>query len=90
MPHLFDIVAYTYRADLYCPECIVDVAGGILGRESAFHLDSTESRLNALAKARGIDREDEATFDSDDFPKVVFRDQVEDENRCGECGCELD
>lgn len=33
-----------------------------------------------------MDRYDERTFDSDDFPKVVFRDQLSDGDTCGTCG----
>ena len=34
------------------------------------------------------DRADEYTFDSDDFPKVVFRDQINDDV-CGSCWSQL-
>ncbi len=44
-----------------------------------------ETALDFIAKLQGIDRYDEATYDSEDFPKVVFRDQVEDDDVCGIC-----
>lgn len=87
MSRPFDIVAYVYRADLYCPECLPDVM-----QRRADLLDvypagfNTEAWLDRCAEVLGIDREDESTFDSDDFPKVVFRDQLEDDERCGRCG----
>lgn len=80
----WDIVGYTYRADIWCPSCIVGCAkvwGGTLGRP-----DDAEEMLDACAKIRGIDREDERSFDSDDFPKVIFASDVDDCEFCGECG----
>jgi hypothetical protein len=50
----------------------------------------TEEALDFLAQRRGIDRYDEHTFDSGDFPKVIFRDQVTDDDVCGVCGEKLD
>jgi len=31
----------------------------------------------------------EDTFDSDEFPKVVFRDQVSEADVCSECGASM-
>ena len=88
-----NIAAYTYQADLYCPTCIVPELGIELGAIPA------ETFLNVAATARGIDREAEETFDSGDFPKVAFADQLrlypeypnyseggdETADRCGRC-----
>jgi hypothetical protein len=38
-----------------------------------------------LASIRKINLEDEYSWDSDDFPKVIFADQVEDKEYCGNC-----
>jgi hypothetical protein len=35
-----------------------------------------EDQLDGLARNLGIDRENERTYDSGDFPKVIFADQV--------------
>lgn len=88
----FDIVGYTYQADIYGPECIVGLVARDLGVEhdTAGAGFTVESALDALASAAAIDRQDERSFDSDDFPKVVFRDQLEPDDRCGECGRRLD
>lgn len=37
----------------------------------------------------GIDRTDETSYDSGDFPKVIVADQVEASERCGLCGTAL-
>lgn len=74
----YDIVAYTYAADIHCPECISEMFGGSI-------LDSTDSVLDRAARAAGIDRDDDRSFDSDDFPKIVFCDQIEQTEYCGTC-----
>jgi hypothetical protein len=81
------VVGYSYRADQYCPECLnreITPAGHnqVIG-------SSVEEMLDRLAEAAGIDRENEWSFDSGDFPKVILSYQVEgdpDTDRCGRCG----
>lgn len=95
MAQPFDIVAYVYQADIYCPDCIADLAtrriselaSGSTIRERVGIFPDPEALLNRWAGLIGLDREDEATFDSGDFPKVVFRDQLEEDEHCGSCGC---
>lgn len=78
------IAAYMYRAELFCPNCIV----------SQMHWSPTEDRSSAedslddMAHVAGIDRQDEWSFDSDNFPKVVFSDELADDY-CGGCGEKL-
>ena len=98
MTHAFDIVAYTFQADTFCPECIVSQLP--TGDGEAFdgwgiaerypHNVAVEANLTEIATAFGIDRMDEHTFDSGDFPKVVFSSQVEEQEWCGSCGSEID
>ena len=84
-----DIIGYTYQAEIYCPKCLFDrmeentiIPSGIMAMDA-------EDALDALALAVGIDRHDEQSYDSDEFPKVVFSfDAVADET-CGNCGGEL-
>ena len=86
------IVGYQFQADLYCGRCAIDA---LLGTEDAARYwvaghGDVENIFDNLARARRIDREDEYSFDSDDFPKVVFYgDVLEDGENCGTCGCEL-
>lgn len=80
----FDIVAYMYKADIFQPEDIVEHMAN--NAAVPIHLWpqvldgnlSAEEALDIIAADAGIDRENESSFDSDDFPKVVFRDQYED------------
>lgn len=87
--------AYVFQADLYCPGCIVGrlptgpgeaFDGWALG---AGVVMPVEANLNEIAVAFGIDRDDESTFDSDEFPKVTFGHELESRDRCGGCGRRL-
>lgn len=88
----FDIVGYTFNADSYCPPCVVEMLPTGPGQPfdgwklaPGVHM-STEANLDELAYAFGIDRSDEPTFDSSEFPKVIFASQVESaEEVCGRC-----
>jgi hypothetical protein len=72
------IVAYTFRADTYAPAAIL--AALPTGDGELYNAAEVETALDELALAFGIDRADECTFDSADFPKVVFASQVDDWN----------
>lgn len=76
-----DVVGYTYKADIYCPACIIRVANYGLPCNNA----NAERVLDVLAEGKRINRGDETTFDSDDFPKVIFRNQVENYDTCESC-----
>lgn len=86
-----DIVAYTYKADTYCPTCIVEELRRRITGYGPFDwtLDA-ETVLDQVALANGIDRYEETTFDSDEFPKVVFRDAlvaaIDDDSHYNNCG----
>lgn len=85
MAKAWDIAGYTYRADTYCPECIV-VALVQAGEASPAGYDMrAEDLLDQIAGANAIDRGDERSFDSGDFPKVIFESDVEDDI-CAGCG----
>lgn len=97
--HATIIVGYTYRADNYCPPCIVEQlrAGGFT--KIAPTSIGVDQELDNVAERFDIDRTDERSFDSGDFPKVIFGNQVHDgchaangyepgqcADRCGGCG----
>ena len=88
----FDIVGYTFNADNYCPNCIIDVLP--TGDNEAFGgwqlangiKMSVEDNLSEIAYAFSINRNDESSFDSDEFPKVIFADSEWDiKSVCGSC-----
>lgn len=80
------ITGYTFRADTYCPTCMANSMVKFVGEEQQGpdHWQ-VEDLLDSIAASLGIDREDERTFDSGDFPKVVFSTD-DDGIECGQCG----
>jgi len=88
-PKSFDIAGYTYNADIYCRMHIVPAIDGQAEVPEA----EVEAKLDYLAKMLGIDRYDERSFDSGDFPKVIFESQAceEEHDVCGfpNCGTRL-
>lgn len=77
-----EVVAYVFRADIFCPACILSQvnSSSVVGL-----LEDTEGALDTFAKVRGIDRYDEHTYDSEEFPKVIFSDLVDGSDICGAC-----
>ena len=88
----YDVVGYSYRADNYCLTDIVEKVYTDNGwvPPTTVYLGH-EHNLDVLAQGLGIDRRDERTFDSDDFPKVILADQSCDvvHDLCGRCGIDL-
>lgn len=69
-------VAYQWESELYSPDGLVEAMIG-KGRAAPAARDmSVEDVLDQIAGAEAIDREDEYSFDSDDFPKAVTHDQM--------------
>lgn len=83
-----NIDAYTYQASILCPNCaaLAVVANNHLPVDT----DAlSEEILGQAAALLDVDRGDEYSFDSDDFPKVVFSHQIEQDESCETCGCDL-
>lgn len=87
----WDVVGYVFQADIYCPDCIIGQLP--TGEGQAFDgwalapgadLMSTEDNLAEIAAAFQIDRQNESSFDSGDFPKVIFASDADCE-QCGHC-----
>ena len=77
------VVGYTYRADVWCRACI---AARFTLR--GYHVHDSETTLDLAAQRAGINRRDERSFDSGEFPKTILSLSVNDETweHCGECG----
>ena len=91
--HATDIVGYTFCADNLCPACTVAAVTSD-SRYDGWALApgvrmSAEDNLSEIAAAFGIKRDDESSYDSGDFPKVIFASMAEDDETCGNCGEEL-
>ena len=83
-----EIAAYTYRAEICCPSCVIEVMIAAGDASPAARDMPPEDVLDQCAGASAIDRGDEASFDSDEFPKVVFL-HLLDDAICDVCRSEL-
>lgn len=84
-----EIVGYSFRADIYCPEDTADAVARYVDRQFGLYAgkmayETVEEYLGRVAGHLGIDRYDERTFDSDEFPKVIFPNMADSEY-CGTC-----
>lgn len=91
MSQPYDVVGYTFQAATFCPRCIVPIVEGSIDYPPVASVSglSAEGGLGLLAKALHLNRMDESSYDSGDFPKVIFRDQLDDTemalNTCDVC-----
>ena len=79
-----DIVGYTYDVENLCPSCTLE---SVVLYPKDF--SNVERGLDEAALVLKIDRQDENSFDSSTFPKVIFASQVEDDEQCEHCGEKL-
>lgn len=85
----YDVVGYSYQADLWCPFCAEQAmiaAHGDKVAPPALYPDTVEG----WAPIAGIPCHDDGTpdehlYDSGDFPKVVLCDQADADDRCCDC-----
>ena len=94
MNKAWDIVGYTFNADIYCPEHIIAAlptgdGEAYDGWAVAQPWVNVEDNLSEIAYAFQIDRMDERSFDSGDFPKVVFDSSTEGDEFCATCGRQI-
>lgn len=82
----WDIVGYSLEGETLCPKDVIEVLIERGEASPAARDMRTEDALDQIAGANGIDRQDERTFDSGDFPKVVFASDVQDDEFCDRCG----
>jgi hypothetical protein len=83
-----EVAAYTYRADIDCPDCLIAgmIDAGDAGDAAPAARDMpAEDVLDQCAEAAAIDRTDETSFDSSEFPKVVLLDQIREGDTCRRC-----
>lgn len=75
-----DIVGYTFRAENLCVSCTAAAVGWTGAGDQRTFIDNA-------GRLRGVNVDDERSYDSGDWPKVIFDSQVEDpDERCGSCG----
>ena len=71
------IVGYVFKAETFCTEHIkLEVNRHLLKTLGIYDNETnkldTELYLNVHANKLGINRMEESSFDSDDFPKIIF------------------
>lgn len=75
------IVGYTYRSENWMPEAIVNQLttnpGDMAHARGRTARGDVEKHLDLLARIYGVDRTDESSYDSSDFPKVIFADALD-------------
>ncbi len=81
-----EFVEFELRQMEYTTDQINEIASLGPGYDSGVYAWRSEALLKRLANHWNIDLDDYYSFDSDEFPKVVFADQIEGRERCGECG----
>lgn len=72
------IIGYVFNTELYCPPCMGEVYTG--EAVAAYYVEAT---LDAHARLHGINRADENTFDSSEFPKLIV--STDGMERCDKC-----
>jgi hypothetical protein len=80
-----EVAAYAYRASLLCPPCLIEAMIATRDASPAARDMLVEDVLDQCAAADPIDRTDETTFDSYEFPKVVHVDQLPAAVACDGC-----
>ena len=81
--------AYVYKADIYHPLCVAYAGNLVAYSAMPIHprsVDEVERGLSTLAKGLGIDREDEYSYDTDEFPKAVSPFIDFEQSTFGSCG----
>lgn len=98
------IIGYTFNTDIYCADGCILVALGQVTQEQMdaatyiteltahFGESTVEDTLGVIASRRGIDRMNERSYDSGDFPQVVFHyhEFLDYCPRCAGCHAPLD
>lgn len=82
-----DIVGYTFNAANYCPACMRRIAANEAeanGKNSEFV--PLDTLLDYWAEREWWNREDETSYDSNDFPKVIFFSDCDPSETCEKCG----
>jgi hypothetical protein len=81
------VVGYAYMAAFWCPKCLRDELYLQKKVQREHKKLPPEEILDLIAFHNGINRQDEYSFDSYSFPKVVFATDVEfGEDFCTNCG----
>lgn len=79
------VAAYNYDADIYCCRCTIHRLVEEKKLAPPAYDMPVVVALRLGASSLGFDMDYESDYDSWDWPKVVFDDQIEDDDHCGWC-----
>jgi hypothetical protein len=79
----WDVVGYTYQADIWCPDHIREMFGDMCNGIDPCTTHQLQTRDGAAFIANCYDPH---SYDSSVYPKVIFQTDVEGPDRCGKCG----
>lgn len=68
-----NIAGYTYKAENLCAECVLNALDRGAGLNLGWEYEP-DNIIRLVAICMGIDMDDESSYDSDDFPKIIFHD----------------
>lgn len=80
------ITGYVYAADSFCDKCLKRYMFAHDEIDEGLRNQSTEDILDIVSRERKVDRTNEWSYNSDDFPKVIFASDAEFmEDMCSRC-----
>ncbi len=82
MSNLSKPAGYVYNTDILCPVCVLTA----LGAPNATTENDTEAILNLVSGIMLINRQDENSFDTSEFPKVILPLTEGADSNCDSCG----
>lgn len=85
MAGIFDVVGYDFKGDRLCGRCVVQpVSNAYPLAPQATDDISAEAFLTAVAQFVGLNRMNEKNHTASQFPKVVFRGNIQGDT-CDSC-----
>lgn len=75
-----DVVAYTYATEQWTPRGVIEIGIREGWLAPAARDIGAEAALDQAQHYVGVDRYDEYSYDSSTFPKVIFGDQVTEDD----------
>jgi hypothetical protein len=80
------ITGYVYAADSFCDKCLKRYMFANKQIDEELKAQRIEDILDIVSKEWGVDRTNEWSYNSDDFPKVIFASDAEFmEDMCSRC-----
>lgn len=82
----YTIVGYQFNCEHFCPGCMLNAISGnsTAAIEFEFNIDAIDGWLRNNAIEKGIDYDNEYSYDSSEYPKVIFADNAGDDI-CANC-----